>query len=201
MLPQRTDRQPRVCVLQIAGAPPRARCAAVTAPTIPASASCCAAPAPARRTSSRSSKALVVSSALCTQRGLCSRAAPRPPPFRPPDPCQSTLNDPSRLCRVNPRTRRPEMLLGPESCSPRQAPVCGDDGVTYDNDCIMSRTGAARGLLLQKLRSGRCQPTGTRLLGAGPTLPLPTCPACLSGPTSRPPVPMSQGWDWHGTLA
>lgn len=77
----------------------------------------------------------------------------------PCDPCQGTLNDPSRLCRVNPRTRRPEMLLGPESCSPRQAPVCGDDGVTYDNDCIMSRTGAARGLLVQKLRSGRCQPT------------------------------------------
>nr|XP_019567657.1 PREDICTED: agrin isoform X2 [Rhinolophus sinicus] len=77
----------------------------------------------------------------------------------PCDPCQGTLNDPSRLCRVNPRTRRPEMFLGPESCSPRQAPVCGDDGVTYDNDCIMSRTGAARGLLVQKLRSGRCQPT------------------------------------------
>ncbi|XP_032969711.1 agrin isoform X2 [Rhinolophus ferrumequinum] len=75
------------------------------------------------------------------------------------DPCQGAFNDPSRLCRVNPRTRRPEMLLGPESCSPRQAPVCGDDGVTYENDCIMSRTGAARGLLVQKLRSGRCQPT------------------------------------------
>ncbi|XP_074190447.1 agrin isoform X4 [Rhinolophus sinicus] len=77
----------------------------------------------------------------------------------PCDPCRGTLNAPSRLCRVNPRTRRPEMFLGPESCSPRQAPVCGDDGVTYDNDCIMSRTGAARGLLVQKLRSGRCQPT------------------------------------------
>ncbi|XP_016000014.2 agrin isoform X2 [Rousettus aegyptiacus] len=76
----------------------------------------------------------------------------------PCDPCQGALSDPSRLCRVNPRTRRPEMLLRPESCPPRQAPVCGDDGVTYDNDCVMDRSGAARGLLLQKVRSGQCQP-------------------------------------------
>ncbi|XP_030883003.1 agrin isoform X1 [Leptonychotes weddellii] len=76
----------------------------------------------------------------------------------PCDPCQGARGDPSRVCRVNPRTRRPEMLLRPESCPPRHAPVCGDDGVTYDNDCIMGRTGAARGLLLQKVRSGRCQP-------------------------------------------
>ncbi|KAM5266996.1 agrin isoform 6-T6 [Hipposideros larvatus] len=76
----------------------------------------------------------------------------------PCDPCQGALSDPSRLCRVNPRTRHPEMLLRPESCAARQAPVCGDDGVTYDNDCIMGRTGAARGLLLQKVRSGQCQP-------------------------------------------
>ncbi|XP_047726297.1 agrin isoform X3 [Prionailurus viverrinus] len=76
----------------------------------------------------------------------------------PCDPCQSARSDLSRICRVNPRTRRPEMLLRPESCPPRQAPVCGDDGVTYDNDCTMGRTGAARGLLLQKVRSGQCQP-------------------------------------------
>ncbi|XP_064446268.1 agrin isoform X5 [Mirounga angustirostris] len=76
----------------------------------------------------------------------------------PCDPCQGARGDLSRVCRVNPRTRRPEMLLRPESCPPRHAPVCGDDGVTYDNDCIMGRTGAARGLLLQKVRSGRCQP-------------------------------------------
>ncbi|XP_046517522.1 agrin isoform X3 [Equus quagga] len=76
----------------------------------------------------------------------------------PCDPCQGALDDLSRVCRVNPRTRRPEMLLRPESCPPRQAPVCGDDGVTYDSDCVMGRTGAARGLLLQKVRSGQCQP-------------------------------------------
>ncbi|XP_035966069.1 agrin isoform X8 [Halichoerus grypus] len=76
----------------------------------------------------------------------------------PCDPCQGAHGDLSRVCRVNPRTRRPEMLLRPESCPPRHAPVCGDDGVTYDNDCIMGRTGAARGLLLQKVRSGQCQP-------------------------------------------
>ncbi|KAB1268253.1 Agrin [Camelus dromedarius] len=76
----------------------------------------------------------------------------------PCDPCQGALNDLSRICRVNPRTRRPEMLLRPESCPPRRAPVCGDDGVTYDNDCVMGRTGATRGLLLQKVRSGQCQP-------------------------------------------
>ncbi|XP_062961532.1 agrin isoform X2 [Cynocephalus volans] len=76
----------------------------------------------------------------------------------PCDPCQGTLTDLSRICRVNPRTRRPEMLLRPESCPSRRAPVCGDDGVTYENDCVMGRTGAARGLLLQKVRSGQCQP-------------------------------------------
>uniref|UniRef100_I3LGD9 Agrin n=1 Tax=Sus scrofa TaxID=9823 RepID=I3LGD9_PIG len=76
----------------------------------------------------------------------------------PCDPCQGALNDLSRVCRVNPRTRHPEMLLRPESCPSRQAPVCGDDGVTYDNDCVMGRTGATRGLLLQKVRSGQCLP-------------------------------------------
>ncbi|XP_031519295.1 agrin isoform X2 [Papio anubis] len=75
----------------------------------------------------------------------------------PCDPCQGALPDPSRSCRVNPRTRRPEMLLRPESCPARRAPVCGDDGVTYENDCVMGRSGAARGLLLQKVRSGQCQ--------------------------------------------
>ncbi|XP_075405699.1 agrin [Tenrec ecaudatus] len=76
----------------------------------------------------------------------------------PCDPCQGTSDDPNRLCRVNPRTRQPEMLLRPESCPPRRAPVCGDDGVTYDNDCVLGRTGAARGVLLQKVRSGQCHP-------------------------------------------
>uniref|UniRef100_A0A8D2ABJ0 Agrin n=1 Tax=Sciurus vulgaris TaxID=55149 RepID=A0A8D2ABJ0_SCIVU len=76
----------------------------------------------------------------------------------PCDPCQGALADLSRICRVNPRTRRPEMLLRPESCPPRGSPVCGDDGVTYANDCIMGHSGAARGLLLQRVRSGQCQP-------------------------------------------
>eukprot|EP00071_Canis_lupus_P005900 XP_005620419.1 agrin isoform X4 [Canis lupus familiaris] len=76
----------------------------------------------------------------------------------PCDPCQGTHHDLSRVCRVHPRTRHPEMLLRPESCPSQPAPVCGDDGVTYDNDCIMGRTGATRGLVLQKVRSGQCQP-------------------------------------------
>ncbi|XP_040843676.1 agrin isoform X2 [Ochotona curzoniae] len=76
----------------------------------------------------------------------------------PCDPCQGALSDPSRLCWVNPRTRLPELLLRPENCPPRRAPVCADDGNTYDNDCVMGRSGAARGILLQKVRSGPCQP-------------------------------------------
>ncbi|XP_010625959.1 agrin isoform X3 [Fukomys damarensis] len=76
----------------------------------------------------------------------------------PCDPCQGALADLSRICRVNPRTRRPEMLLRPDSCPPRHSLVCGDDGITYENDCIMGRTGVVRGLLLQKVRSGQCQP-------------------------------------------
>nr|XP_045006946.1 agrin isoform X2 [Jaculus jaculus] len=75
----------------------------------------------------------------------------------PCDPCQGALSDLNHICRVNPRTRSPEMLLRPENCPSRHAPVCGDDGVTYENDCIMGRTGAARGLLIQKVRSGQCQ--------------------------------------------
>ncbi|XP_041900897.1 agrin-like, partial [Corvus kubaryi] len=78
-----------------------------------------------------------------------------PPPF--PDPCKSVLSDPNRVCRVNPRTRQAELLARPESCPPRRDPVCGDDGVTYDNECVMGRSGAVRGLDLQKVRSGQCQ--------------------------------------------
>uniref|UniRef100_H9H689 Agrin n=1 Tax=Monodelphis domestica TaxID=13616 RepID=H9H689_MONDO len=76
----------------------------------------------------------------------------------PCDPCKAVLSDLNRVCWVNPRTRQPDMLLRPESCPPRQEPVCGDDGVTYINDCIMGRTSATQGLDIQKLRSGQCQP-------------------------------------------
>ncbi|XP_076964137.1 agrin-like [Callospermophilus lateralis] len=76
----------------------------------------------------------------------------------PCDPCQGAHADTNRVCRVNPHTRRPEMLLRPETCPPWHLPVCGDDGVTYANDCIMGRSGAICGLLLQKVRSGQCQP-------------------------------------------
>ncbi|XP_044524562.1 agrin [Gracilinanus agilis] len=76
----------------------------------------------------------------------------------PCDPCKAVLSDLNRVCWVNPRTRQPDMLLRPESCPPRQEPVCGDDGVTYVNDCIMGRTSATQGLDIQKLRSGQCQP-------------------------------------------
>lgn len=89
---------------------------------------------------------------------------------------------------MNPRTRRPEMLLPPESCPPRRAPVCGDDGVTYDNECVMGRTGAARGILLQKVRSGSCQPQGgwlTPPVPATPFMPLGS-PQTTSGAHGSP---------------
>ncbi|XP_065277420.1 agrin [Emys orbicularis] len=76
----------------------------------------------------------------------------------PCDPCRSTLNDLNRVCRVNPRTRRADLLSRPENCPPKRDPVCGDDGVTYDNECVMGRSGAIRGLEIQKVRSGHCQP-------------------------------------------
>ncbi|XP_072282510.1 agrin isoform X1 [Pyxicephalus adspersus] len=74
------------------------------------------------------------------------------------DPCKSALNDMNRVCRVNPRTRKLDMLSRPENCPSRKEPVCADDGVTYDNECVMTRTGAIKGIELMKVRSGQCQP-------------------------------------------
>lgn len=76
------------------------------------------------------------------------------------DPCKGILNDMNRVCRVNPRTRRVELLSRPETCPPKKELVCGDDGVTYDNECVMGRSGAIRGLEIQKVRSGQCQHQG-----------------------------------------
>lgn len=113
----------------------------------------------------------------------------------------------SRICRVNPRSRRPEILLRPEGCSPQLAPVCGDDGVTYDNDCVMGRSGAARGLLLQKVHSGQCQPQGEQPLGeACPAVCVTPGPACPH-PFLQPWVPMDPvhtpvwGLAWHPDLS
>ncbi|XP_039223823.1 agrin isoform X4 [Crotalus tigris] len=75
----------------------------------------------------------------------------------PCDPCKNTHNDMNRVCRVNPRSRRAELLPRPESCPPKKEPVCGDDGMTYENECTLQRTGAIRGIEIQKLRSGQCQ--------------------------------------------
>lgn len=65
----------------------------------------------------------------------------------------------------------------------------------------MGRTGAARGILLQKVRSGQCHPRGGWL-----TLPVPTIPLCLSGPHKPAPVPMGplrvpRSGPWHPCLS
>ncbi|XP_053546438.1 agrin isoform X2 [Bombina bombina] len=74
------------------------------------------------------------------------------------DPCKSALNDLNRVCRVNLRTRKVEMLTRPENCPASRQPLCADDGETYDNECVMTRTAAIRGIDLQKVRSGQCLP-------------------------------------------
>ncbi|XP_041425259.1 agrin isoform X3 [Xenopus laevis] len=76
----------------------------------------------------------------------------------PCDPCRITMNNLNKACRVNPRSRQLEMQYRPEYCPVRRDPVCADDGVTYDNDCVMTRSGFIRGIDLQKVHSGQCQP-------------------------------------------
>uniref|UniRef100_A0A8C3R903 Agrin n=1 Tax=Cyanoderma ruficeps TaxID=181631 RepID=A0A8C3R903_9PASS len=83
----------------------------------------------------------------------------------PCDPCQGVPSDPGRVCRVNPRTRRAELLPRPEDCPPGGDTVCGDDGVTYGSECAMARAGALRGMDIQKVRSGQCQQQGERING------------------------------------
>ncbi|KAG8434439.1 hypothetical protein GDO86_012708 [Hymenochirus boettgeri] len=76
----------------------------------------------------------------------------------PCDPCKSSVNNQNRVCRVNPRSRQLEMQYRPENCPTRRDPVCADDGVTYENECVMSRTAFLHGVDLQKVHSGQCQP-------------------------------------------
>ncbi|XP_043919018.1 agrin isoform X3 [Protopterus annectens] len=77
------------------------------------------------------------------------------------DPCREVQNDLDRVCRVNPRTRRAALIDRPESCLPKKEPVCGDDGLTYENMCKMTQTGAVLGVIILNIHSGPCQPQDT----------------------------------------
>lgn len=153
-----------------------AQCVAVMVLTTLVSASCFVMPVPTRSTSLRSSMVLVVSKTLCIISPYLTLqcALVTTPDFYSwtLDPCQGSMSDLNHICRVNSRTRHPEMLLRPENCPAQHTPICGDDGVTYENDCVMSRIGATRGLLLQKVRSGQCQTQGWCSKRMDPTLSL-----------------------------
>lgn len=102
----------------------------------------------------------------------------------------------NRVCRVNPRTRRVDLLSRPENCPPKRELVCGDDGVTYDNECVMGRLGTIRGLEIQKVRSGQCQHQGKYLpaswgAGAFGFLTFPAAPCRALGNESVPPSPVA----------
>lgn len=101
----------------------------------------------------------------------------------------------NRVCRVNPRTRRADLLSRPENCPSKRELVCGDDGVTYDNECVMGRSGAIRGLEIQKVRSGQCQHQGKYLsaswgTGAFGFLTFPAAPSRALGNESIPASPV-----------
>lgn len=103
----------------------------------------------------------------------------------------------NRVCRVNPRTRRVDLLSRPENCPPKREPVCGDDGVTYDNECVMGRSGAIRGLEIQKVRSGQCQHQGKYPSASWGTAALRLLPfplLCAVPWATSIPLPLSPWW-------
>ncbi|XP_039611507.1 agrin isoform X5 [Polypterus senegalus] len=76
----------------------------------------------------------------------------------PCDTCKDQQNNFSISCRVNPRSRARMILERPETCPPKNDPLCASDGETYENECRMMRSSRIKGVELLKIHSGRCQP-------------------------------------------
>lgn len=64
-------------------------------------------------------------------------------------------------CLVNPVTRQPTCTNCRRQCSPLSVvPVCGTDGISYKNYCVMRRRSCEMRVLIQTKHSGHCHKKG-----------------------------------------
>ncbi|GFO16214.1 agrin-like [Plakobranchus ocellatus] len=58
-------------------------------------------------------------------------------------------------CHVNQTSRRP-VCVCEQTCSRVFAPVCGNDGATYSNECMMDRMSCVRNRKIRLASHGKC---------------------------------------------
>ena len=72
------------------------------------------------------------------------------------DPCKATRCPYYSICLPYPNSELGYKCACPSGCSKTISQVCGSDGRTYDNECVMQQTACASKTMITLVKLGTC---------------------------------------------